>query len=248
MPDYLRCDLHIHTDMSDGRLSLRDVVDIYGSGGFDVIAITDHVHDQSYKDHRMKKTKPPWMRLPFNEYIEILWKEREYAWERYEMLIIPGVELTNNTRQYHILGLDIKKYVSPDLTPHEIIMEVHRQAGIAIAAHPGQKPYDPPDEWNSRYLWNNHSDYVGCFDAWEVANRDDLYNMVGLKGFNYVASSDFHEKRHFFSWKTLIYADKNAESVKAAIRENRDIFIYVHRSSWPREPIEHYKKKLYGIV
>ena len=47
MPGYepfLLCDFHVHTSWSDGRLSLREVVDLYGSTGrFDVIAITDHI-------------------------------------------------------------------------------------------------------------------------------------------------------------------------------------------------------------
>ena len=47
MPGYepfLLCDFHVHTKWSDGRLSIREVVDLYGSTGkFDVIAITDHI-------------------------------------------------------------------------------------------------------------------------------------------------------------------------------------------------------------
>src|SRR5437660_10133567 len=41
---FLLCDFHVHTRWSDGRLSIRDVVDLYGqTGHFDVIAITDHI-------------------------------------------------------------------------------------------------------------------------------------------------------------------------------------------------------------
>jgi histidinol phosphatase-like PHP family hydrolase len=41
---FLLCDFRVHTRWSDGRLSLRDVVDLYGrTGRFDVIAITDHM-------------------------------------------------------------------------------------------------------------------------------------------------------------------------------------------------------------
>ena len=47
MPGYepfLLCDFHVHTRWSDGRLSLREVVDLYGkTRRFDVIAITDHI-------------------------------------------------------------------------------------------------------------------------------------------------------------------------------------------------------------
>ena len=47
MPGYepfLLCDFHVHTRWSDGRLTLRQVIDLYGqTGKFDVIAITDHI-------------------------------------------------------------------------------------------------------------------------------------------------------------------------------------------------------------
>ena len=47
MPGYepfLLCDFHVHTRWSDGALTLREVIDLYGSTRkFDVIAITDHI-------------------------------------------------------------------------------------------------------------------------------------------------------------------------------------------------------------
>ncbi len=47
MPGYepfLLCDFHVHTRWSDGQLTVREVVDLYGrTGKFDVIAITDHI-------------------------------------------------------------------------------------------------------------------------------------------------------------------------------------------------------------
>ena len=47
MPGYepfLLCDFHVHTRWSDGRLSVREVIDLYGkTKHFDVIAITDHI-------------------------------------------------------------------------------------------------------------------------------------------------------------------------------------------------------------
>jgi processive 1,2-diacylglycerol beta-glucosyltransferase len=41
----LLCDFHIHTNYSDGRLTLREVIDFYGRRKFDCICITDHVTD-----------------------------------------------------------------------------------------------------------------------------------------------------------------------------------------------------------
>jgi hypothetical protein len=79
------------------------------------------------------------------------------------------------------------------------------------------------------FLWKHHETFKALFDAWEVANRDDLFNVVGLKKFNYIANSDFHEKRHLYSWKTIIGCAKNGEAVKSAIRRNEAVSIYLFR-------------------
>src|SRR6185437_6647783 len=41
----LLCDFHIHTNYSDGKLSVPEVVDFYGRLGFDCICVTDHLAD-----------------------------------------------------------------------------------------------------------------------------------------------------------------------------------------------------------
>ena len=38
----LLCELHAHTTWSDGALSLRELCDLYGRRGFDVLVVTDH--------------------------------------------------------------------------------------------------------------------------------------------------------------------------------------------------------------
>ena len=69
MPGYepfLLCDFHVHTQWSDGKLSVREVVDLYGSTGkFDVIAITDHIlmkKDLLARAGRMATLGPPRVR------------------------------------------------------------------------------------------------------------------------------------------------------------------------------------------
>jgi predicted metal-dependent phosphoesterase TrpH len=52
MPPLL-CELHAHTTWSDGELSLRELVDLYGDAGFDVLCVTDHTHPSG----------DPWVRL-----------------------------------------------------------------------------------------------------------------------------------------------------------------------------------------
>src|SRR4029079_1256642 len=43
MRPQLLCELHAHTTFSDGLLTPGELVDLYGSTGFDVLAITDHI-------------------------------------------------------------------------------------------------------------------------------------------------------------------------------------------------------------
>ncbi len=163
----------------------------------------------------------------FKEYLCILWREAERAWKEYNMLLIPGAEVTNNHKWYHILALDVKGYIDPTLSVEEIVKRIHDQQAIAVACHPDLKKGE--DKNLSWYLWKNHEKYRNLFDAWEVANRDDLYNVIGLKKLNYIANSDFHESRHLYSWKSLIESEKNTEAVKSAIRENKNIAIYLFR-------------------
>src|SRR4029077_19269916 len=41
-PSPLLCELHSHTTWSDGELTVRELCDLYGRSGFDVLAVTDH--------------------------------------------------------------------------------------------------------------------------------------------------------------------------------------------------------------
>ncbi|OYD17247.1 phosphotransferase [candidate division WOR-3 bacterium JGI_Cruoil_03_44_89] len=226
---WLLCDFHIHSNMSDGSLPIEDVVDMYGREGFDVISITDHILDSHTLKEREEKGESVCAvrEDKFKEYISILWREASRAWNEYEMLLIPGIEITNNYKGYHILAIDIKEYIDPTLPVEEIVKEIHKQEAIVIACHPHYGKREARHLY--QHLWRNREKYAYLFDAWEIANRDDLFDAVGLKKFNYVANSDFHEPRHLYSWKSLIYCDKNVEAVKSAIRENKNIAIYLFR-------------------
>lgn len=227
--NWLLCDFHIHTQFSDGELPVSEVVDLYGEKGFDVINISDHVLDQKSLARCQEKNVSPSAVLEsqFEEYLATLWKEARRAWEKYQMLLIPGMEITNNTDGYHILAVDIKKYIDPTQTVDPIVAQIHAQNAIAIAPHPHRGKIDGSGQL--MHLWDNHEKYVDIFDAWEVANRDDIFNVIGLKKFNYIANSDFHQPRHLYSWKTLLRCEKNVEAVKEAIKSNIGVSIYLFR-------------------
>lgn len=228
----LLCDFHIHTKYSDGSVELRKTIDIFGQAGFDVIAITDHVvnGDNSIGKlaHRFRLSVTA---ENFDEYISNVKYEAERAWNKYEMLVIPGVEISKNyitpEKSAHILIIDIKDFIPACLNYEKIFLEAKQQDALIVACHPHHMSDMSRD---TLFLWNNRDKYAKYIDAWEIANRDDVFNVISLKKYPYIANSDFHKARHLYSWKTLLNCKKDIESVKHCIKHNKGVAITLFRN------------------
>ena len=229
----LLCDFHIHTKYSDGSVELRRTVDLFGQSGFDVIAITDHVvsGDNSFGKlaHRFRFSV---RENNFDEYMDNIREESERAWEKYGMLIIPGVEITKNhfssDNSAHILILDIQEFIPASWSYEQIFLEAKEQDALIVACHPHHTP--EITNRDTLFLWNNREKYAKYIDAWEIANRDDVFNVISLKKYPYIANSDFHKARHIYSWKTLLNCKKEISSVKQCIRHNKGVAITLFRN------------------
>lgn len=117
-------DLHMHTTVSDGTMSPQAVVNEVviqnliaersGNGKiFDVIAITDH------------------------DAIQGALVAEDYLFTHFDktvLQIIIGAEISSSDG--HILALNIKKDIPANLSAEETIDAIHKQGGLAIAAHP----------------------------------------------------------------------------------------------------------------
>jgi predicted metal-dependent phosphoesterase TrpH len=105
-----RADLHMHTNYSDGRPTVRALLDhVAQRGMLDVIAITDH------------------------DTIEGAC-EAQALQSRYSFDIVVGEEVSS--RQGHILALFINRCVPPGMGAVDTIAAIHKQGGLAVAAHP----------------------------------------------------------------------------------------------------------------
>jgi UDP-N-acetylglucosamine:LPS N-acetylglucosamine transferase len=228
----LLCDLHTHTTWSDGKLSVAEMVDFYGQRGFDCLCITDHLCDP--KRLLGKLVNLTGMVIPpgeIAEYFAEIEREKKRAWAKYDLLLMTGVEFNKDgytpKTSTHLLGVDLKQPIDPSLDIKELIAEIHAQGALAVASH----PHEMQSEWgkNTLYLWEHVDEYAPLIDAWEVANRDDIFNPVGLKKLPFLANSDFHKPKHIHSWKTMLYCEKEAEAIKQCIRVNRDVSITLYR-------------------
>jgi hypothetical protein len=246
MPGYepfLLCDFHVHTQWSDGKLSVAEVVDLYGSTGkFDVIAITDHILMKKDLLARAGRLASLGRRnygvreQDFDAYLEDIRAQARRALLQYGMLVIPGAEITQNRlrskKNSHIIALDITKYVSADQSADDILREIRRQGALSIACHPHLRT-TRRIEISTCYLWDHRDELSDLVDVWEAGNRDDLFSVTSLKHFPYVANSDFHKPKHLYSWKTLVRCEKNWAAVKQALRANVDVALTLFRNgSW----------------
>jgi 3',5'-nucleoside bisphosphate phosphatase len=240
---FLLCDFHVHTRWSDGRLSIREVVDLYGqTGRFDVVAITDHILMRKdllaragklvtlgYRDFSVTEER-------FGSYLEEIKTEAVRARKLYDLLVIPGAEITQNhlrsRKNSHIVGLNLREFISADQPAEEILQAIRHQGAFSIACHPHHRT-TRRIEISTCYLWDHRKRLVDLVDVWEAANRDDLFSVTSLKHYPYVANSDFHKARHLYSWKTLVRCEKNWEAIARTLRENVDIALTLYRNgSW----------------
>jgi hypothetical protein len=109
----------------------------------------------------------------------------------------------------------------------ETIAQIHAQGGLAVASH----PHIMKSEWgkNTLYLWENHEQFAPLIDAWEIANRNNIFDCVGMKRLPFLANSDFHKPKHIYSWKTLLFCEKNEDAIKECIRKNEHVSITLYR-------------------
>jgi predicted metal-dependent phosphoesterase TrpH len=240
---FLLCDFHVHTTWSDGRLSLREVVDLYGrTGRFDVIAITDHIlmaRDLLARVGRMASLGRKTFSVTsdrFPAYLDEIRREAERASRVYGMLVLPGAEVTQNhirsKKNSHIVALNLREFISADQPAEDILKEIRRQGALSIACHPHHRT-TRRFEIRTCYLWDHRKRLVDLVDVWEAANRDDLFSVTSLKHYPYVANSDFHKPKHLYSWKTLLRCDKTWEAIARTLRSNVDIALTLYRNgSW----------------
>jgi 3',5'-nucleoside bisphosphate phosphatase len=240
---FLLCDFHVHTQWSDGRLSVREVIDLYGqTGHFDVVAITDHIlmrRDLLARAGRLLSLGQREFSVTearFAAYLKEIEAEAHRARERYGLLVIPGAEISQNhirsRKNSHIVALNIRDYISADQPAEAILRAIRAQGALSVACHPHHRTTRRV-EIGTCYLWDHRKRLASLVDVWEAANRDDLFSVTSLKHYPYVANSDFHKTKHLYSWKTLVRCEKNWSAIARALRENTDVALILYRNgSW----------------
>ena len=224
----LLCELHSHTTWSDGTQTLPALVDLYGSHGFDVLVVTDHV---------LRSTDPWPLENPDGSfvseanhmaYLDAIRAEAERARAQYDLLVIPGLELTFNDADPalagHAVAVGLRAFVSMEHGLGESMSEARSSGAAIIAAHPHGPDSGAPARATRRFFheWRLLG---GLIDRFELFNQREVFGWVANAGLPTVASGDFHRPEHLSSWKTLLPCDKSEAAVVAYLRSSRPAYI-----------------------
>lgn len=210
----LLCELHTHTTFSDGALSPSELVDLYGSAGFDVLAITDHVCRTGESPCSLGADD-------HGRYLETLETEAERARLLYGLLVIPGLELTwddRPERSAHALAVGIRAWIGVDDGLEQALQAAEAGGAALIGAHPYtlEATVDAPRttaRFSEELEWSRD-----VLHRFELCNRHDFFTWVAEERLPVVASGDFHRPEHLATWKTLLPCAHEEEAVIAYLR------------------------------
>jgi predicted metal-dependent phosphoesterase TrpH len=227
----LLAELHAHTTWSDGAFSIGQVVDIYGARGFDVLCITDHVvrADDPWLDPEEWRDRGVRAEV-YAAYLAEIDREAARARNAYDLLVLPGLELTYNDlepdRAAHAVAVGLESFVSVDQGIGEAIETAHLAGAAIIAAHPFDDEAQGPV--NRARLTRGFAADPGLrelVDRFELFNRMTLFGWVGREGLPAVACGDFHRLEHLAGWKTLLPCEKDAVAVVDYLRSPRPAYL-----------------------
>ncbi len=214
----LLCELHAHTTWSDGALSPRDLADLYGRAGFDVLAVTDHTVPGACVQES-----------DFGEYLAEVEAEAERARRLYDLLLIPGLELTyaheDPTRAGHAVAVGLHEFVGVEDGLEAALRAARAHGAALVAAHPYSVAEAASSTRGTAAFAADPDRWAPLVDRFELFNRETLFRWVADAGLPAVANGDFHVHEHLWGWKTLVPCVREEQAVVDYLRSPRPTFL-----------------------
>lgn len=233
----LLCELHAHSTWSDGALSLRELVDLYGRARFDALCVTDHAlrsDDPWYVEQRARDGRTLVDAGNFDAYLAAIDQEAERALDRYGMLVVPGLELTYNdldpNNAAHAVAVGLRAFVPLDTGIFDALCAAREAGAALIAAHPHGAKADTIPLNTTRRFWREWSRFAPLLDRVELFNQANLFSWVASQHVPAVASGDFHRVEHLSSWKTLLPCLPTERAVVDYLRSPRPAYLFPFRA------------------
>ena len=191
-------DFHVHSGLtSGGTMTPWGLVNEAMRQDLDVVAITGHNEAWGGRAARM-----------FSRFVA-------------GPIVLAGEEVTSATQD--LIAVGIQSTVSPYLPLAEQIAEIHRQGGVAIAAHP-IAPY---------HRAYRDAGVLDALDGTEVCHpviyerrgsAEELFEFAAMTPATPIGSSDFHASGRVGTCRTFLFAREATErGVLQAIRDRRTV-------------------------
>jgi predicted metal-dependent phosphoesterase TrpH len=219
--ELLLAELHAHTTWSDGELSIRELVDLYGAHRFDVLCVTDHVRRSGAAGLGVKREH-------WYGYVNEIDREAERARRAYGLLLLPGAELTDDhdhpSASAHVLALGLRRWVGLDEGLVTALRAARAQKTALVAAHP-YGPRHATSQPRTQRLARDAETLLPLIDRWELFDRDELFSWVARRNLGAVATGNFHRPAQLASWKTLLPCERDERVILDFLRSEERTYL-----------------------
>lgn len=230
----LKCDFHIHTVFSDGRVWPTVRVREAKQEGIDVISITDHIENRRFLNSifNVSGSAEKFRIIPdHNSSYEMAKEDAMNS----DVILIRGAEVSRSMPPGHLNAIFLADNNKLDTTEwKDALNEAHNQGAFITWNHPGWKRQQPDTtRWWEEHSWLYEN---GLMQGIEVINSRDYYPEAHQwamdKNLTILANSDIHDVVGL-SYKlqegdrrpmTLVFAkERSADGVKEALFNHRTL-------------------------
>ena len=164
------------------------------------------------------------------DYLGEIAAQAERARRDYDLLVLPGLELTYDDsdplRAAHAVAVGVRHFVGLDDGIDAALVGAREAGAALVAAHPYHEvPGEVLPARPTQRFSRDWRELRPLIDRWELFNRRELFAWVAEQGLPAVASGDFHEPGHLFGWKTLLPCAKREDAVVEYLRSARPAFL-----------------------
>jgi predicted metal-dependent phosphoesterase TrpH len=226
----LLCELHAHTTWSDGSLSVRQVVDLHGRRGIDVLCITDHVvrDDDPWREVEGVDVRAV-EETTWGRYLADIEREAARARATYGMLVVPGLELTFNDRDpheaAHAVAIGLRTFVPLEDGIADAMQAADEQGAALVAAHPFERADEAESALRLTCGFAERPELRDLAHRFELFNRSNLFPWVAEAGLPAVAGGDFHSPPHLAGWRTLVPCEQREDALVSYLRSPRPVYL-----------------------
>jgi hypothetical protein len=198
-------------------------------GGYRVLAADFHIHSSTWSDSAVT----PWgiiLQAQRDGVDAIAFTGHNQIWDgkaarRFSALVggptvIPGQEILS--LGHHVIAVGTQTVIQGGRSAASLIAEVHRQGGIAIAAHPLSDSWAGFDDEAMKTLDGGEICHPMVYGL-DRAQRE-LEQFAARGRFAAIGSSDFHGIGRIGLCRTYVFArDDSADAILEAVRARRTV-------------------------